>query len=116
LKEPVAGPFSDLAWAVMRIDFIGGANNQYLWLNPDPNVEPSTGTANVTILNAAAVTGFDAIRPFVGNAQSDRPFGVLAIDEIRLGTTYADMSAIPEPSSMALLLLGGSLAFRRRRA
>jgi hypothetical protein len=36
------------------------------------------------------------------------------IDEIRFGATYADVTPVPEPATMALLALGG-LALRRRR-
>ncbi len=37
------------------------------------------------------------------------------IDELRIATTYAEALAVPEPSAAALAMLGGLLAFRRRR-
>lgn len=37
-------------------------------------------------------------------------------DEVRIGATYADVSPIPEPGSLALIGLGGLLIARRRRA
>jgi hypothetical protein len=37
------------------------------------------------------------------------------LDEIRIGTEFSDMLAVPEPSSLALLGLGGLLIARRRR-
>ncbi len=93
-------PFNELAWAVLRIDFVGDdtvADDYYLWLNPDPAVEPTLETANVTILsddtNSVDASDLDYLRPFIGNESSNRPFGVLAFDEFRIGTTYADMSA-----------------------
>lgn len=93
-------PFSTLAWAVLRIDFVGDdtvADDFYLWLNPDPAVEPTLESANVTILsddsNSVDASDLDYLRPFIGNESSGRPFGVLAFDELRIGTTYADMSA-----------------------
>jgi len=44
--------------------------------------------------------------------------GLFTMDNIRLGTTWADVSPIPEPSIVALLGLGalGLLAMRRRRS
>lgn len=122
-REGSGVPFTDLAWAVMRIDFNGDAtvaDDMYLWLNPDPNVEPTLGSADVTILNgdvnAVDASGIDFFRPFIGNESSGRPFGVLAFDELRIGTTYADMSAVPEPSVALLGGLGLLGLLRRRRA
>lgn len=120
-------PFQDTEWVVVRIDQVAGDNNDniYLWLSPDPTSEPSTANADATILGTDTNGMFDygdvgAIRPFLGNESSGRPFGVMQYDEIRLGTTYADMSArqvtVPEPASLLLLVLGGLAAsFRRVR-
>jgi len=38
------------------------------------------------------------------------------VDEIRIGTTLADVIPVPEPASVALLGLGGLMLLRRRRA
>jgi len=122
LREGSTVPFTDLAWAVMRVDFVGDAtvgDDYYLWLDPDPGVEPSTGSADVTILsgeaNSVDSSGIDFMRPFIGNESSGRPFGVLAFDELRIGTTYSDMSAVPEPSVALLGGLGLLGLLRRRR-
>ena len=37
------------------------------------------------------------------------------IDEIRIGTTWVDVTGVPEPATMALLGLGGILLRRRRK-
>lgn len=131
LRQGSGVPFTDLQWAVMRIDHIGDHtvdDNVYLWLSPDPNVEPSIGSAAATIIgpndsNADPIShdysGIDFTRPFVGNSSSSRPFGVLIMDELRIGTTYADMSStqvVPEPASLGLILLAGlALPGRRRK-
>lgn len=36
-------------------------------------------------------------------------------DEFRVGTTFADVTGIPEPASVSLLAFGATLLFRRRR-
>jgi len=37
------------------------------------------------------------------------------VDEIRIGTTFGDVTPIPEPATMSLLALGGLALLRRRR-
>jgi len=108
-------------WAVMRIDHLGDhtvADNAYLFLNPDPGVEPLVGSALASSIGIRDFSNLDFIRPFVGNpASGGVPFGVMVIDEIRLGGNFASMSAtvVPEPTAMALLGLGGlTLLFRRQ--
>lgn len=111
-------PFTQAAWAVMRIDYVGDAtvgDNFYLWIDPDPNVEPTIGTADVTILDAPDASDLAYTRPFIGNESDSRPFGVLEFDDFRIGTTYADMSAVPEPSVSLLGGLGLLGLLRRRR-
>ena len=123
-------PWENLQWAVFRIDHLAGNDNVYLWLSPDPTVEPSIASANATILstdtNAIDYSNIGALRPFVGAQQGTvgaanwRPAGELVLDELRVGTTYADMtrtSVIPEPSSLALVSLTAlALLSGRRRA
>lgn len=116
-------PFSDLYWAVMRIDHHGDAtvaDDAYLFLNPDPNVEPATSSALAAAIGVFDYSNLDFIRPFVGNVASSGavPFGVLAVDEIRIGGDYASMSSTtvaPEPTSITLLGLGGLAMLIRRK-
>lgn len=126
--------WSNLHWAVLRIDHHGDhtvADDAYLWLDPDPNSEPSLASAYVSILSGVDVfakdySNLDFIRPFLGGQQgtpgaaNDRPPGELVLDEIRIGTTYADMNAtqlIPEPGTalLSLLALVGAATLRSRR-
>lgn len=93
------------AYIVIRIDHHGvpdidGAGNNddvYFFVNPDPKAEPPTEAANSkrlgTEANSFDYSGLDYIRPFVGNLNGTQPFGVMLMDELRIGTTYADVSA-----------------------
>lgn len=112
----------DAVWAVLRIDHKGanpddsGAalpaadkDDVYLFINPTPGVEPSLASANATVLQGAAnafdYSNLDFVRPFIGGTSGAQPYGELWVDEIRIGTTYAAMTA-PEPAAALLLVLG----------
>jgi len=110
-----------LYWAVLRIDHHGDhtvADDAYLFLNPDPTVEPGLGSALASAIGVRDYSNLDFIRPFVGNANSTSPWGELIIDEIRLGGNYASMSAtsVPEPSALCLVGLGVLGMFARRKS
>lgn len=122
--------WANLHWAVLRIDHHGDstvADDAYLWLDPDPNVEPSIASAYASVLPgtdafAKDYSNLDYLRPFVGNTSSSsgesRPFGELVLDEIRIGTTYGDMnstSVVPEPATAFLLLCGLAIVACSRR-
>ena len=105
-------PTSTKSLLVYRIDFLATSATIRLYLNPTLGTEPTT--ASLTATKTAALT-YDSIRIQSGGTTAG------SIDEIRLGTTYADVTpiAVPEPTTMALVLLGtaGMLrVLRRRRA
>ena len=132
--EPTTNPAvtfggADAVWAVLRIDHKGAAltsdpgaaadkDDAYLFINPDPNTEPSLASANATVLQADAnafdYSGLDFVRPFIGNLSGVQPFGELWVDEIRIGTTYSAMTA-PEPTTLVLVVLGGLAILGSRR-
>jgi hypothetical protein len=111
--------YDTAAWAVVRIDFHGDstvADDVYLWLNPNPNSEPSTASAVASSIGGFDYSNVDTLRPFIGGLSGASPAGQLLVDEIRLGTTYADMSVVPEPGTIGLAALGGiALLFRSKK-
>ena len=123
-------PFENLQWVVVRLNVDGTAANDsaYMWLSPNPLVEPSIASAQAAILNTDTNSfnfdGIGSFRPFVGvqtNVPGNaafRPAGGLLLDEVRIGTDYAAMSStnvVPEPASIALLLLSGLAVVGLRR-
>lgn len=97
------------AFFVLRIDHKGGANpaaesaadgdDIYFWVNPSLATEPDIAAANGKRLGTEASTldhaGIDYVRPFVGNPNgAANPFGELLWDELRIGTTYGDVTGI----------------------
>ncbi|HEY1684251.1 MAG TPA: PEP-CTERM sorting domain-containing protein [Tepidisphaeraceae bacterium] len=92
-----------------------------IWVNPSsttfgagsaPTADGSTvGTYSATALNDHT----DSIIIGAGVATNSNPNEV-DIDEIRVGTTWADVTTVPEPASLSLLGLGAIAAMKRRRA
>ncbi|MDZ4789323.1 MAG: PEP-CTERM sorting domain-containing protein [Blastochloris sp.] len=68
-------------------------------------------------LASASFTGTNwGVNPGIGGIKFFAANGLFTIDDVRIGTTWADVSPIPEPSTYALLALGlGALFFLRRR-
>jgi hypothetical protein len=106
-------------FVVGRFDLNGTDSTFHLWVtsNPTsltlggPDLALNTANASLTNLDAATVR----FRHF--NIFADTGGANSKIDEIRFGTSFADVSPIPEPSTYALLAAGlGALVWLRRRA
>ena len=104
--EPVSTASTFL---VAEINFLAGADTVSLYINPTvgfaaPDVIPTT--------NSVADFNFDRIR--IQSGFNTAPF---KFDEVRIGTTYADVSPapVPEPTSMILLGISGAALLARRR-
>lgn len=98
------------AMMLVRLSFLSGAETIDLWaLNAAaPENEGDLGTASASI--SAANFGFNRMRIGSGN-------NVYNFDEIFMGQSYEDIfpGAIPEPSTLALVLVAGALLKRWRR-
>jgi hypothetical protein len=147
-------PFGDeVSLMLMRIDHYGGAAPRdalRIWMNPNLNTAPSDASASAVMdlgaINARAIeigqadgaafntpTGntfsFDRIRLFAGllqnaGAANETPFAEWQFDELRLGTTFGDVTphgggvtAVPEPGTLALVAaaLAAVRGLRRRK-
>lgn len=91
-----------------------------LWVNPDLASTPtelSPDTAELAISAADTAT----LRPSItgrafGTGGADPAANNLRYDEIRIGTTFADVVPVPEPASGVFALVGMlGLVLRRRR-
>lgn len=123
---------------LMRIDHVGGigasggvltnADTIRMWINPNLDVAPSDGSADITLnandfnptlgINRDLI--FNRFRIFGGGTNATVGYGSIEIDEIRIGEGFADVTpytAVPEPAIAALGGLGAlALIMRRRRS
>lgn len=93
---------------VFRYQFNGASDDTFsVWLNPTS----ASDTASITATQANFVLNQPLLRSVNAN-------GNLVFDEVRFGTTFADVVPVPEPSTVALFGLGalGLAALRRRRS
>jgi hypothetical protein len=93
-----AVPFSQQAFIVLRInhDTSGTNDSLYMWVNPPLGSTPDISTASARSENAYNYA-IDRVRPFAGGndtGNGGRPYGELALDELRVGSTFRSVAPI----------------------
>jgi hypothetical protein len=82
-----------------------------MWVDPVPGSTEGTSTGSYT---DSSISNF--VFTQVGLRGDSTQSGLLAIDELRIGTTFADVTPpVPEPAMLSLLAAGGLLFCRRPR-
>jgi hypothetical protein len=100
-----------------------------LYLNPDlsSGLEPVSPNVSSSVTSTAS-TGFDyfwdssgtvenvnTIRSFILRSNSVEPSN-MQVDDIRIGSSWAEVTAAPEPASLALVAgAAGAMGLLRRR-
>jgi hypothetical protein len=87
---------------VVHMTELSGVNRIDLYVNPPQNL-PTSPDATKIVYNWS----FNRISCGIDN-------GTGAFDEIRIGTTYADVRPAPEPSTIVLVAICGAVLFLRR--
>lgn len=103
---------------VGRYVFNGADSSFHFWAFSDPAAVTLGGADLNPAAAASAITGvaatsidFRSFKAYLNNDGADRA----AIDEIRFGTSFADVTpAVPEPGMIGLIAMGGLLLGRRR--
>ncbi|MEX2309596.1 MAG: hypothetical protein WD738_18625 [Pirellulales bacterium] len=110
-----SGPMTpgETLFLVASTKLVPGLQNDVssLWINPDPSTFRDASPPPATIVDDSTATGTDLGVFSIILRQSPAPF--LTLDELRVGTTWRDVT-IPEPTTFALLALSAVGLLPRR--
>ncbi|MGC8625893.1 MAG: PEP-CTERM sorting domain-containing protein, partial [Phycisphaerae bacterium] len=87
-----------------------GPDTLNLWVNPTAGVASPSGAPDITDSLIGPIGTISGIGTNDGAATT-------SYDEIRIGTSYADVTPVPEPAPLALVATGGLglLLLKRRK-
>jgi hypothetical protein len=113
----MSGISLDTSYTIMgRIDWNAAPNSRdpfTIWVNPESATEPAIGFNLTGFLgDPTTINSVYLLQKEFGTGLNDAVY----MDEIRMGTSWADLQPVPEPSSAALIAgaLGiSALMFRR---
>jgi hypothetical protein len=101
------------------IDGTTGADSAYIWFNPsDITATPDTSTADITDTGEIDLTTATMGLRLNANGNSGvYTNSVELFDEIRVGTTAADVTPVPEPAIFCMAGLGilALITLRRKK-
>jgi hypothetical protein len=113
---------------LVRFDHVNGVSNPYddsmsVWVNPRLDNEALLGAPQMTFGPGAFSEvdrdlAFNVVRIFAGNISSGVDnYGSVQVDELKIGTSYNDvtLAPIPEPVTLAWFGLGSLMLGRRMR-
>jgi hypothetical protein len=93
---------------VLRVDFTAGVDTLRLYVNPQPGAgEPAVASTSQNNIDIGTINHIELDGP-----------GAYTFDELRIGTTYADVVPVPEPSAscLAAVAVFSMLCRKRKRA
>jgi PEP-CTERM motif len=95
---------------------------QSIWVNPNPStlglseaLRPAADGSSDGSNSASAVAAMESIVIGAGIATAGAAPNDTFIDELRVGNTWADVTPVPEPTTLSLLGLGAIAGMARRR-
>jgi hypothetical protein len=116
--DPTIRAVDEVVFLVIKLQMHPGTvelDEAFMWINPDASTFGDAVEPAPLLSNTAGVDQFNTVQSFGLRTVSTGP-EFTQIDELRIGTTWADVVPVPEPSMSVLAsIVGLALLLRRRR-